>query len=58
MTHPKAKIFIVDDHPLVREWLANLAKKNSDLTKFMSSDPGHVGLPIAQLSGQEFEISS
>ena len=32
MRHPKAKIFIVDDHPLVREWLANLIEKNSDLT--------------------------
>ena len=32
MTHAKAKIFIVDDHPLVREWLANLIAKNSDLT--------------------------
>jgi len=32
MTHTKAKIFIVDDHPLVREWLANLIEKNSDLT--------------------------
>ena len=31
MTHAKAKIFIVDDHPLVREWLANLIQKNSDL---------------------------
>jgi len=32
MTDAKAKIFIVDDHPLVREWLANLIEKNSDLT--------------------------
>jgi DNA-binding NarL/FixJ family response regulator len=32
MTDGKAKIFIVDDHPLVREWLANLIEKNSDLT--------------------------
>ena len=32
MTDTKAKIFIVDDHPLVREWLANLIEKNSDLT--------------------------
>jgi DNA-binding NarL/FixJ family response regulator len=32
MTRAKAKIFIVDDHPLVREWLANLIEKNSDLT--------------------------
>jgi DNA-binding NarL/FixJ family response regulator len=32
MTDTKAKIFLVDDHPLVREWLANLIEKNLDLT--------------------------
>ena len=32
MTDAKARIFLVDDHPLVREWLANLIEKNSDLT--------------------------
>ncbi len=32
MPDVKAKIFLVDDHPLVREWLANLIEKNSDLT--------------------------
>jgi DNA-binding NarL/FixJ family response regulator len=32
MMGTKAKIFLVDDHPLVREWLANLIEKNSDLT--------------------------
>ena len=32
MTPAKARIFIVDDHPLVREWLANLIDKHPDLT--------------------------
>jgi DNA-binding NarL/FixJ family response regulator len=27
----KKRIFIVDDHPLVREWLANLINQQSDL---------------------------
>ena len=27
-----ARIFIVDDHPLVREWLANLLRQQPDLT--------------------------
>ena len=31
MTPPKARIFIVDDHPLVREWLTNLIDKHADL---------------------------
>lgn len=28
----KKKIFLVDDHPLVREWLANLIQRQPDLT--------------------------
>ncbi|HEX3485889.1 MAG TPA: response regulator transcription factor [Micropepsaceae bacterium] len=32
MTDAKAKILLVDDHPLVREWLASLIEKNLDLT--------------------------
>ena len=27
----KAKVLLVDDHPLVREWLANLINQQSDL---------------------------
>jgi DNA-binding NarL/FixJ family response regulator len=31
--HPnKKKIFLVDDHPLVREWLSNLIHQQADLT--------------------------
>ncbi len=29
---PKKNIFLVDDHPLVREWLTNLINQQSDLT--------------------------
>src|SRR5579862_5245115 len=29
--YPKRKVFIVDDHPLVREWLTNLINQQSDL---------------------------
>lgn len=31
MNNPKVKIFLVDDHPLVREWLANLIQQQADL---------------------------
>ena len=31
MNKPKAKIFLVDDHPLVREWLTNLIHQQPDL---------------------------
>jgi DNA-binding NarL/FixJ family response regulator len=29
---PKAKVFLVDDHPLVREWLTNLIHQQPDLS--------------------------
>jgi len=32
MSTAKTKIFLVDDHPLVREWLTNLIEKSPDLT--------------------------
>ena len=32
MNKPKAKIFLVDDHPLVREWLTNLIHQQPDLS--------------------------
>ena len=31
MSKTKSKIFVVDDHPLVREWLTNLIQKDPDL---------------------------
>jgi DNA-binding NarL/FixJ family response regulator len=31
MNRPKIKIFLVDDHPLVREWLTNLIHQQPDL---------------------------
>ncbi len=31
MNKPKIKIFLVDDHPLVREWLTNLIHQQPDL---------------------------
>ena len=31
MIKPKIKIFLVDDHPLVREWLTNLIRQQPDL---------------------------
>jgi len=31
VTKPKTKIFLVDDHPLVREWLTNLIHQQPDL---------------------------
>lgn len=32
MTNKSTRVFIVDDHPLVREWLGNLLRMESDIT--------------------------
>ena len=32
MNDSKTKVFLVDDHPLVCEWLANLIHQQPDLT--------------------------
>ena len=31
-TQDKARVFLVDDHPLVREWLSQLIQREDDLT--------------------------
>jgi len=50
MPDVKAKIFLVDDHPLVREWLANLIEKNLDLTVCGESEDAPTALKaIAEL---------
>jgi DNA-binding NarL/FixJ family response regulator len=43
MSHAKARIFIVDDHPLVREWLTNLIDKHPDLTVCGEADDPEKG---------------
>ena len=32
MNKPSSRVFLVDDHPLVREWLTNLIDQHDDLT--------------------------
>lgn len=40
----RAKIFLVDDHPLVREWLANLLRQQSDLNIIGQGDDAATAL--------------
>jgi DNA-binding NarL/FixJ family response regulator len=59
----KRRIFIVDDHPLVREWLANLINQQSDLKvcgeagsaeeglKLMSATKPHVAIVDISMDG-------
>lgn len=48
MTHPsdthKKRIFLVDDHPLVREWLTNLINQQPDLAVCGESESGPLAL--------------
>src|SRR5213082_3291258 len=37
---PKRKVFLVDDHPLVREWLTNLINQQPDLTVCGEAEAG------------------
>ena len=45
MSKTKAKIFLVDDHPLVREWLTNLIQKQPDLVVCGEAETGLQALP-------------
>jgi len=38
--HGKKRVFLVDDHPLVREWLTNLINTQSDLTVCGEAETG------------------
>lgn len=40
----RAKIFLVDDHPLVREWLANLLRQQADLNVIGQADDAPAAL--------------
>ena len=40
----KNRIYIVDDHPLVREWLANLVNQESDMTTCGEADSAPAAL--------------
>ncbi|HEY4264435.1 MAG TPA: response regulator transcription factor [Micropepsaceae bacterium] len=46
MTSAKARIVIVDDHPLVREWLTALIEKHPDLTVCGEADNAATALRI------------
>lgn len=44
MTSPRQRIFIVDDHTLVREWLANLLRQEPDFEVCGQADTAAVAL--------------
>jgi DNA-binding NarL/FixJ family response regulator len=51
----KARIFLVDDHPLVREWLTNLIDTTPDLVVCGEADNGKAALQL--LAGAEPDLA-
>lgn len=45
MSYPTTRVFIVDDHPLVREWLGNLLRLEKDIEVI-----GNAGEPASAIS--------
>src|SRR5580765_6873667 len=56
MSAAKAKIFIVDDHPLVREWLTNLIDQTSDLIVCGGAEDAKTALQAIGSSGAALAI--
>ena len=52
----KRKIFLVDDHPLVREWLANLINQQADLVVCGEAESAPQALQQIETSGPDVII--
>lgn len=55
MNKPKSKIFLVDDHPLVREWLTNLIHQQDDLAVCGEADSAQEALQ--EISKQKPDVA-
>jgi DNA-binding NarL/FixJ family response regulator len=53
---PKVKVFLVDDHPLVREWLANLINQQADLEVCGDADSAPKALQTIGAANPEVAI--
>jgi DNA-binding NarL/FixJ family response regulator len=57
---PKRRVFLVDDHPLVREWLTNLINRQPDLAvcgEAATAAEARQGLPASQAEVAVVDIS-
>ena len=54
--HARQRVFIVDDHPLVREWLGNLLRQQEDLAVCGEADSIETALPGIVRSKPEVAI--
>jgi len=50
------RIFLVDDHPLVREWLANLLRQQDDLAVCGEADNAETALQQIEMTAPEIAI--
>jgi DNA-binding NarL/FixJ family response regulator len=56
MSQPPTRIFIVDDHTLVREWLASLLQHESDFTVCGQADSASTGLEGMKASAPDIAL--
>jgi len=56
MTTPDTRVFIVDDHPLVREWLSNLLQQCASLTVCGQAETAVDGLAAMRLNPPDVAI--
>ena len=55
MTNRRCRIFLVDDHPLVREWLANLLRAQPDLDVYGQAEDARAAL--AAMDAQPADVA-
>ncbi len=53
----KTKVFLVDDHPLVREWLTQLIQRENDLTVCGEAEDAHEALDKIEQCGPDIVIA-
>src|SRR5580658_1419715 len=53
----KKRIFLVDDHPLVREWLANLIRQQPDLTVCAETESAPAALSAVAVAKPDLVIA-
>lgn len=54
-TPQQARVYLVDDHPLVREWLANLIDRQDDLT--VCGEAGNAAAAIAGIGAARADVA-
>lgn len=56
MTKPKSKVVLIDDHPLVREWLSNLIHQQPDLAVCGEAESAPAAMEVIAASKPDVAI--